>query len=263
MSDHPRLIRTSLLEGGAVLLVMLDHPKGNVLSMAMMTEIATALSTHREDQHLKLVVLSAVGANFSFGASVPEHRKETAPAMLKCFHSLVRTIASYPVAIASVVVGSCLGGAFEVVLASHLVFASPSAVFSCPEIKLGVIPPVLTVLGHHRLGAPLAEQMILTGREIDGRRAHSCGFVAELLPTDARPEVWILDWYREWLAPLSAFALREALFAARQGSGVLSSLGAPLEAAERRYLERLLPSHDANEGLDAFVEKRAPRWTDG
>jgi len=175
----------------------------------------------------------------------------------------VRMVASYPVPIASVVAGRCLGGAFELVLASHFVFATPSAVFACPEIKLGVIPPVLSVLGHHRLGGPLAEQMLLTGCEIDSRRAHACGFVAEILPEDVRPDEWALDWYRKQLAPLSALSLREGVHAARHGSGMLTSLGAALEAAERRYVELLVPSHDGNEGILAFMEKRAPRWTDG
>ena len=263
MGEAPQTLRTAMLEGGTVLHVTLDHPKGNVLSTLMMTELGGALSAHRHDPHLKLVLLTAQGANFSFGASVPEHQREAAPGMLRAFHALVRMVASYPVPIASVVEGRCLGGAFELVLASHFVFATPSAVFACPEIKLGVIPPVLSVLGHHRLGGPLTEQMLLTGQELDARGAHACGFVAEVLPADARTDEWALDWYRKQLGPLSAVSLREAVHAARQGSGMLTSLAAPLETAERRYVELLVPSHDGNEGILAFLEKRAPKWTDG
>ncbi len=249
------------LRDGGILRVVLADPRANVLSMAMMAEIAQALEAHRERRELKLVILRGAGGNFSFGASVPEHRRETAPRMLAAFHGLVRRVASYPVPIAALVEGRCLGGAFELVLASHLVFASPGAVFACPEVKLGVVPPVLSVLGHLRLGAPLAEQMILTGCEIDARRAHACGLAAELLQPDSDPDAWSLAWYDRHLAPLSAFALREATWASRQGSGLLHALGRPLEDAEERYITRLLPSHDANEGIEAFIARRAPSWT--
>lgn len=255
-------IQASRLADGAVLRILLDQPRANVLSMAMMAEIEEALSACRDDKKLKLVVLRGAGGNFSFGASVPEHKRETAPSMLAAFHELVRLVASHPVPVASLVEGRCLGGAFELVLASHLVFATSGAVFACPEIKLGVIPPVLSVLGPGRLGGPLTEQMLLTGMEIDARRAHASGFVADLIPDDQEPDAWLLAWFAKNLAPLSAFSLREATHAARHGSGILTNLGAPLEAAERRYIERLLPSHDGNEGIEAFIAKRPAKWID-
>lgn len=255
-------IRTSRLADGAVLLVLLDQPRGNVLSMAMMAELEDVFARHRDERALKLVVLRGAGGNFSFGASVPEHERTAAPRMLAQFHRLVRLVASHPIPVASLVEGRCLGGAFELVLASNFVFATPNAIFACPEIKLGVVPPVLSVLGATRLGAPLAEEMLLTGAEIDARRAHAASFVAHVVPEGDDPERWLLDWFAKSLAPLSAFSLREATWAAREGSGVLARLGAPLDAVEARYVERLLPSHDGNEGIAAFLAKRPPRWVD-
>ncbi len=253
-------VRSSTLADGAVLRVLLDEPRGNVLSMAMMGAIGEILSAHCGAEALKLVVLRGAGGSFSFGASVPEHRRETAPAMLARFHELVRLVASYPIPVAALVEGRCLGGAFELVLASHLVFATSSAVFACPEIKLGVVPPVFSVLGAPRLGGPLAEQMILTGMEIGAERARVAGLALEIVPDGEDPEAWLLSWFARNLAPLSAFSLREATHAARHGSGLLERLGAPLEAVERRYVERLLPSHDGNEGIEAFIARRPPRW---
>jgi enoyl-CoA hydratase/carnithine racemase len=155
--------------------------------------------------------------------------------------------------------------AFELVLACHFVFAARSAVFACPEIKLGVVPPVLAVLGHHRLGGPLAERMLLTGLELAADEADAHGLVTALLPNqcdglDTAALSVVLEWYRNHLAPLSAFSLREATHAVRLGSGLVASLGAPLDIAERRYLEHLLPSHDGNEGIEAFLAKRPPAW---
>ena len=260
-------ITATLLEHGTVLSIVLNQPKANVLSMAMMADLRAVLAIYHDEARLKLVVVRGAGKNFSFGASVPEHQRENAAKMLAEFHGLIRYVAGYPVPIAALVLGKCLGGAFELVLACHLVFATPSASFGCPEIKLGVIPPVLAVLGHHRLGAPLAERMVITGAEISADEAHARGLLVELLPKendgqDTLALPFVLAWYRATLASLSAFSLREATHAARHGSGMLASLGDPLAQAERRYVDRLLPSHDGNEGIEAFLAKREPSWVD-
>jgi cyclohexa-1,5-dienecarbonyl-CoA hydratase len=266
VSAHPfgesRSVRVDRLEDGRVLRLVLEAPPGNVLTMGMMAELREALATHRDQTSLKMVLLRGAGGTFSLGASVHEHRRDRAAAMLAAFSDLVRDVATFPVPVAAVVDGRCFGGAFEVVLACHLVFATPTAVMRCPEVRLGVVPPVLSVLGHLRMGGALAERLLITGAELDAPAAERAGLVAAVVPARAEPEAWVLDWYRSTLAPLSAFALREATRAAREASGLIEALQGSLEAAERRYVDRLLPSHDANEGIQAFIDKRPPRWTD-
>jgi cyclohexa-1,5-dienecarbonyl-CoA hydratase len=254
-------IETLVLEEGRLLSLTLARPKANVLDAEMMTELEKELAAHENDKHLRAVLLRGKGGNFSFGASVPEHKKDNVRAMLSTFHRVTRAVAKFPVPIIALVEGRCLGGAFELALACHVVLAKDDAIFACPEVKLGVIPPVLSVLGHLRLGGALAERMLITGAEIDAQTARACGFVAEIVP-EADPFDAAHKWYAQKLAPLSAFSLREATLAARRGSGMLAQLGAPLEAAELRYLERLVPSHDGNEGIEAFLAKRPPKWED-
>jgi cyclohexa-1,5-dienecarbonyl-CoA hydratase len=255
-------IEARTIEDGRVLALTLNQPRANVLTVQMMDELREALAQRRGDAALKMVLLRGAGGTFSYGASVAEHKKDRARAMLMSFHDLVRDIATFPVPVTALVEGKCLGGAFEVVLACHVVFATENAVFACPEVKLGVVPPVLAVLGASRLGGALAERLLLTGGELDARRAERAGFVAEIVEDGTDPFAHVLAWYERALAPLSAFALREATFAARHGSGVIAALGEPLDAAEKRYVDKLLPSHDANEGIEAFLAKRAPRWVD-
>lgn len=260
--DEPPSVRADRVEGGRVLRLVLDAPKGNVLTMRMMGELRQALARHRDDRALKMVLLRGAGGTFSYGASVPEHRRERAAGMLGAFCDLVRDVASYPAPVAALVEGRCVGGAFELALACHLVFATRGAVMGCPEVRLGVFAPVLAVLGPSRMGGALAERLIVTGVDLDADAAERAGFLAGVVPPGAEPEPWVLDWYRRTLAPLSAFALREASRAAREASGLFALLDGPLDAARRRYIERLLPSHDGNEGIEAFIEKRAPQWTD-
>lgn len=254
-------VRAARLEDGRVLRLTLDRPKGNVLDGAMMRGLSEALTASADDARLKLVLLRGEGGQFSFGAAVDEHRPDRAPAMLAALHALVRQIAGHPVPVAALVEGRCLGGAFELALSCHLVLAAPDARFACPEIRLGVFPPVFAAIGAARMGGALAERMLLTGEEFDAAGAARAGF-AVALPGKEGAEVEALDWYRRNLDPSSAFSLRVAAGAARQGSGILAALGAPLDLAERTYLERLLPSHDGNEGIEAFLARRPPVWRD-
>lgn len=247
---------------GRILRIVLDRPKANVLSADMMAAIEETLAAHAGNRHLKLVTLRGAGAHFSFGASVPEHQKDQAAGMLTGFHRLIRAVARFPVPVAALVEGRCLGGAFELALAAHYLFARGSSVFACPEVKLGVVPPVLAVLGHHRLGAPLTERLVTTGAEVTGATLERQGALAGLVPDDADLDAFARGFFDQHLASLSAYSLREATFAAREGAGIFASLGAPLDAAEARYLARLLPSHDGNEGITAFLEKRPPKWVD-
>jgi len=254
------IVSSTLLEDGTLLKLVLDRPKANVLSLEMMKALVKALADQAGNPHLRMVFIRGAGNQFSFGASVEEHRKEQAPSMLAGFHSMIRQVASYPVPIAALVEGSCLGGAFELVLACHLVFAAPSANFGCPEIKLGVFPPVLAAIGDQRLGAPLAERLILTGGTIDAATAEKAGLVSAVF--SGNPEEELMEWYRKNLRPLSAFAIRQANRVARIGSGVIDALKEPLERIERQYVQEVLASNDGNEGIVAFIERRKPSWKD-
>lgn len=254
-------VRAGLLEDGAVLELVLDRPKGNVLTAHLMEELGEALDEHRERSGLRLVLLRGAGGHFSYGASIEEHRKDRAPALLAAFHRLVRQLAAYPVPVAALVDGQCLGGGFELLLACHFWFATPEARFGCPEIKLGVYPPVLAAIGPRRLGSLVAERMLLTGVSIDASEAWRLGLLTRVLE-DGDPRQEVLTWYRETLAPLSAFALRQGTRALREPSGLARELDRALDATERQYLEEVLASHDGNEGIEAFLERRRPSWQD-
>jgi len=255
------IVSSTLLEDGTLLKLVLDRPKANVLSLEMMKALSQALAAQADNPHLRMVFIRGAGNQFSFGASVEEHRKEQAPSMLAGFHSMIRQVAGYPVPIVALVEGSCLGGAFELVLACHLVFAAPTANFGCPEIKLGVFPPVLAAIGDQRLGAPLAERLILTGATIDAATAEKTGLVSAVF-SGGNPEEELMEWYRKNLRSLSAFAIRQANRVARIGSGVLDALKEPLDKIERQYVQEVLASNDGNEGIAAFIERRKPSWKD-
>ena len=252
-------VRKELLESGTLLRLVLDRPPGNILTSGLMEQLGHELASHANERSLRMVVLQGAGGQFSWGASVEEHRKPSAPGMLRALSRLVRAIARYPVPVAALVEGRCLGGGFELALACHLVFTTPDAQLGCPEIKLGVFPPVLAALGPWRLGGALSDRLVLTGEPLTAAAAHSCGFSAAVLD-GSDPFAQFIEWYRKGPARLSAAALRTATHAVRAGTESLQ--GARLDELEQLYLTRVLTSHDGNEGIEAFIARRAPVWED-
>jgi cyclohexa-1,5-dienecarbonyl-CoA hydratase len=162
----------------------------------------------------------------------------------------------FPVPILVAVRGQCLGGGLEVALAGGPIFAAPTAQFGQPEIKLGVFAPAASVLLPYRVSRPVAEDLLFSGRSISGAEALANGLVQSLAED---PEAAALAWFEANLQERSGAALSCALAAAR--GQMVADVRRRLAEVEHLYLERLMRTHDANEGLAAFMEKRPAAWT--
>lgn len=135
------MIQRDKREGGAVLRIVLDAPKANILDSAMIRAIGGALEADVE-AGTKLIVFEGAGKHFCFGASVEEHRRDAAPAMLAAFHGLFRQLARLAVPTCAIVRGQCLGGGLELAAYCTFLVATPEARLGQPEIKLAVFPPM-------------------------------------------------------------------------------------------------------------------------
>ena len=242
-------------QGGALLRVRLDRPKANLVDAEMIGALHAALESARQRTFWRGVLLDAEGPNFSFGASVEEHLAGRCAQMLAALHALVIEMLAFPVPILVVVRGRCLGGGLEVALAGGPVFAAPDATFAQPEIGLGVFAPAASVLLPYRVGLTTAEDLLFSGRAIGAVEAQAVGLVREVADD---PAAAALAWFETHLAGKSAAALRCALVAAR--APMLRDVTARLAEVERLYLDRLMATRDAREGLDAFLAKRQPSW---
>ncbi|MCI0341323.1 MAG: enoyl-CoA hydratase-related protein [Planctomycetales bacterium] len=242
-------------EAGALLRLVLDAPKGNVLDLRMIEALAGALRRLPEFPEARLVLLEGAGSHFSFGASVPEHRRETAPALLRAFHALVRLLLELPRPTAAAVRGQCLGAGMELASCCDLVFASADARFGQPESKLGVLAPVASLVLPRLLPPRLAADLLLSGRSLLAEEARAAGFVTELAED---PVAAGRAYVRERLLPLSASSLGLAARAAR--GSLLREVSARLPDVEALYLDTLMATADANEGIEAFLGRRSPAW---
>ena len=254
MSDYTK-IRIEEFCDGQALWVVLNAPKANVLDGAMMAEISALLDSLAARKELKLLAFRGEGKHFSFGASVPEHTRDKAPAMLAAFHGMFRKLMQLAIPTASAVTGQCLGGGMELATFCNRVVAHPEAALGQPEIQLAVLPPVASLILPLRCGQGAADDLVLTGRSVTGARGEELGLVDQLADD---PAAAVEQWAAEHLAPKSAVALRHAVRTSRWRFNKV--LGGELEAVERLYLEQLMATHDANEGLAAFLDKRKPSW---
>ncbi len=242
---------------GALVRLIVDKPKGNVFTRAVMIELDEALTKAQADANVKLITLEGAGPHFSFGASVEEHVKAQIPQALAALRKLTLNIAGSKVPVAACVQGVCLGGAFEVVLACHFVFAAPDSRMGLPEIKLGVFPPVACALLVKKFGQAIADRMILSGEELTGEQLRNLGLVHHVYPA-GELATEVQAWFKRTLAGYSASSLRHATAASREP--LMKCLEERMIAHEKAYVEGLMSTHDANEGIAAFLEKRNPAW---
>ena len=238
--------------------ITLARPPLNVLNIAMLREVNEALGQCAQQRELAAIVLDAAADcnAFSAGVAVEEHVEETIFQMLDSFHGVFRNLEQIARPTIAIVDGAALGGGCELVAACDIVIASERARFGQPEIKLGVFPPVAAVLLPRVIGEKRARELILTGELIEAPEAARLGLVNYLLPRSELEQkvADLLSRFRN----LSSAALAFTKEAMDLGRGC--SLDSALKEVEDLYLNELMKTHDASEGIKAFADKRKPEW---
>jgi len=240
---------------GGVAKIALDKPPLNILTIAMLTELAEAVRDAADTEGVHALVLRGEGKGFSAGVDVREHLPETIEPMLAAIRDALTAILDAPVPVVAGVHGPCLGGGMELAMAADLAYASDTATFGQPEIQLGVFPPFAAAAYPAWFGRARAAEILLLGETITAEEAYERGFLSGVVPAaDLTAKV---DGVAAKLAALSPSSLRLARAAIRMGNdlGLVS-----LEAIEAMYRRDLMATEDAIEGLRAFLEKRPPTW---
>jgi len=235
--------------------VTLDRPPLNVMNIAMMRQIHQAIVS-LSDRCDILVFCGSGEKGFSAGADIADHTPERVGDMLDAFHTIFRELWRGPLITVAAVHGRCLGGGCELATFCDFVVATESATFGQPEIKLGCFPPVAMVTFPHLVGMRAALDLILTGRSISANEAHRLGLVTRVVPDgelDTAIDGLIRDLHS--LSPHVLGMARRKLWAS-DGFDFEGSL----ESMEDLYLHGLMKTHDAAEGIRAFMEKRRPVW---
>jgi cyclohexa-1,5-dienecarbonyl-CoA hydratase len=240
----------------AVARITLSRPPLNILDISMIQELHEALARAQSASEAKVLIIAHEGKAFSAGVSIQDHAPGKVAEMLRKFHGMIGLLHSLDIPSIALVDGMALGGGCELAAVCDMVLASDRATFGQPEIKVGVFPPVAATLFPSRVGRNRALELLLTGESIDAAEAQRVGLINKVFPAAAFAER-TAEFIRK-LTSLSGSTLRLTKRAVNRGLD--KSLSEGIAAAEQLYLRELMPTEDAREGLNAFLEKRKPIW---
>jgi enoyl-CoA hydratase/carnithine racemase len=241
-----------------VALLKLNRPEArNALSPEMMDEIAAALEQFDPDPGIRCVVIAGADDVFAAGADIRAMAERTLPeALYHPAQGFWRRVAAIKTPLVAAVSGYALGGGCELALACDMIVAADNALFGQPEITLGIIPGGG---GTQRLARVLGKQRtmeyVLTGRRFDAGMAYQWGLVNKVVSQqDCVLEALELARTVAARPPLAVRLAKQAVIAAEE-----TTLSAGIET-ERRLYELAMATEDRVEGMNAFIEKREPKY---
>lgn len=235
----------------------INRPPMNILNIATMNEMNDAITSLNDNNNIKVLVITGSGEKaFSAGVDVTEHTEEKVEEMLQVFHDIFRNLSNLNQVTVAATKGFVLGGGCEVALFCDMIFAADSLKIGQPEIKLSAIPPIALLIMPRLIGLKKASELLYTGKIIDAAEAERIGLVNKIVP--------LKDFDAEltnFIQPLTELSLIGLKFSKRGVQlGLETSFPVGLEKIEKMYIEELMASEDAHEGLKAFMEKRKPNW---
>ena len=235
----------------------INRPPLNILNISVMEEINEVLNSIVGNKEIKVLVISSSGEKaFSAGLDVADHTEDKVEKMLQVFHDIFRNLSKLDQVTVAALKGLTLGGGCEIALFCDLIIAADNLKIGQPEIKLSVLPPVALLILPRLVGLKKASELLLTGKTIDAAEAEKIGLVNKVVPLASFDSE--LESFTQPFTELSLVGLKYSKKGIRLGLETTFLEG--LERIEKTYLEELMASEDAHEGLKAFMEKRKPLW---
>jgi enoyl-CoA hydratase/carnithine racemase len=245
------VVRREDRAGSAVLI--LDSPANrNALSRALVSELGDHLARVAADAAVRAVAITGTGNTFCAGADLKDPPVQAGPAS---FASVLQTLWDFPKPVVIAVNGHVRAGGFGLLASADVALCVDSSTFSFTEVRLGLVPAIISVLCLRRMTPASASRYLLTGEQFGPADAVAAGLIQEVV-TDLSPA---LDRTLEAFRPCEPEALRQTRALLR----VIPELDVPagLEHA-REVSERAFGSEAAAEGIASFREKRRPRWAE-
>lgn len=237
--------------------ITLDSPANrNALSGALMGELRAHLGSARDDDSVRVIVLTHTGRVFCSGMDLKEARGAGGSAWgVNAFPDLLMTLWDSPKPVVARVAGPARAGGVGLIAACDLAVCVRSATFAFTEVRLGIIPAIISVTVLPRLAPRAAHELFLTGSIFDGVRAAEIGLVnsaVEEADLDAITADYVADLVKG--GPI-ALAATKALLRRTPAPTMAEDIADLLETSARMFA-----SEEGQEGIRAFGEKRAPRW---
>jgi methylglutaconyl-CoA hydratase len=247
---------------GAIALLTLNRPdRRNALSPDLADALSEAAASLGADASVRAAVLTGAGDCFCAGAdlaslkalrqaTLQENRSDSAR-----FLRLFRSLATFPKPLVAAVNGPALAGGCGLATCCDVILASPSASFGYPEVRVGFVAAMVLVLLARQLGDRRAREMLLTGTAFSSEEAVSLGLASGIVPSESLVREALSRAEKLAAGAPGALALTKELLWSTSGLSLGAALGL---AATSNLFARTSP--EMREGLDAFFEKRRPRW---
>jgi len=235
----------------------INRPPMNILNIATMEEVNDVLTSLRENKDIKVLVISSTGEKaFSAGVDVTDHTEDKVERMLQVFHNIFRNMSTLDQVTIAALKGLTLGGGCEIAIFCDLAIAADNLKIGQPEIKLSVIAPIALLILPRLIGLKKTSELLLTGKIIEAAEAEQIGLINKAVPLAS------FDTELEnFIQPFTELSLVGLKFSKKGiNLGLETSFLEGLEKIEKIYIDELMVSEDAHEGLKAFMEKRKPLW---
>ncbi|OGD12042.1 MAG: hypothetical protein A2Y86_00945 [Candidatus Aminicenantes bacterium RBG_13_62_12] len=241
-----------LEEKDGILTLDFNSPPVNILRAETLRDMIGILA---RDSPAKVAVLKGSGKMFCAGLDVKDHLPDKVEEMIRLFSELIVAFFEFPGLVVSVVHGGALGGGCEIALCSDLLLAEKGADFGQPEIKLGVFPPAACALYPVLFPSKISNHIIFSGESVKAEELERLGIVNRTFERDV-----LFDKAHQFLLPLTKLSSAAVRLAKKASLVNFPQLKERLETVNRIYLDELMKTEDAIEGLTAFLEKRKPTW---
>lgn len=250
---------------GAVARITLNRPKvHNAFDEALIADLTAALLDAERDPQVRVVVLTGTGTSFSAGAdlnwmssmaqaSEEENRRDSERLAL-----LMRTLNFLAKPTVARVNGPAYGGGVGLIACCDIAIAADSAKFGLTEVKLGLVPAVISPYVIAAIGARAARRLFVTGEIFDAPEAAWLNLVHEVVAADQLDVA--VDRVLAWLARGGPQAQVEAKQLALRMSGASRQHAKNIDMDNAALIARLRVAAEGQEGLNAFLNKRAPQW---
>ncbi|OWJ59441.1 enoyl-CoA hydratase-related protein [Inquilinus limosus] len=248
--------------GNGVGTVVMDRPdRHNAFDEHVIAELTAGFARLGADDSVRAVVLRGAGKSFSAGADLDWMRRMAAYdeaanlADAKALAALMRTIDTLPKPTVALVHGAAYGGGVGLVACCDIAIATEAAAFSLSEVKLGLIPAVISPYVVRAIGARAARRYFLTAERFDAVEARRLGLVHELVSGDGLEEA-----ARQVLAALRGNGPAAVRAAKDLVAAVAGKAPAEVEDDCARRIAAIRAGDEGKEGVAAFLEKRKPSW---
>jgi cyclohexa-1,5-dienecarbonyl-CoA hydratase len=240
-------------------IITISNPPENRLTEEIIHNLTSVIEDFKHTKDVKLVVLrSGVGGVFSHGFEPVERSPEKIGTSMAAFSHLLYVMNDLPMIVVCEVDGPCFGASLELAMFCDILVASDSSEFGHPEISHGVFPPIAAALYPHTIGRNRTIELLATGRKVKAEEAYQIGLVNRVLTstTFARE----IEWFYKEILKNSAITLKMMKKAVE--AGLYQQVTQAIQTTENVYLNELMRTHDAQEGVAAAIEGRVPVWKD-